>query len=96
VSLLTAEQEAQLVDSAASCGEQMLDALSERQTGRAVDLADLAFAYHMARAQLLRDTQVTDEEKLTTIRIVDAVADRAGLRAEELLRACGRLKESDA
>jgi hypothetical protein len=74
----------------------MLDALSERATGRVVDLADLAFAYHLARALLLRDVQITDEEKLIVIRVVDAVTDRAGGRAAELLRACGRLKESDA
>jgi hypothetical protein len=93
--VIVPKTEEQIIREAASCGEQILDELSARPVGRVSDVADLAFAYHLARALLMRDTQITDEEKLITVRIVDAVADRAGELAAEQLSACGRLKASD-
>lgn len=76
--MIAPKSEAQIIDEAVSCGEQLLEALSERPTGRVSDIADLAFAYHLARALLLRDTQITNGERLATIRIVDAVAEPRG------------------
>jgi hypothetical protein len=94
--MISPERETEIVVAAQACGAEILELISHRPTGRARDIADLAYAYHAALILLLRDSEVTNEERLAVLRIVDRVQDLARAYSASVLEKHGRWREIDA
>ena len=92
---MTREDEDCMVENAESCGTEMYNAITSRPTCRISDLADLAYAYHVALASVLRSTDATDEERLFVHRVLERVETLASAAAEKAMREAGRLKVCD-
>ena len=93
--MITLEDEDRTVACAESCGTDIYNALTHRHTGRAADLADLAYAYHVALTCIMRANDVTDEERLFVHRVLERVEANASAAAEKAMREVGRLKVCD-
>lgn len=93
---MTADEETAVVLEATECGVAIVEQICSRPgTGRAQDLADVAYAYHALLVCMLRDAEVSDEDKVSVHAIIDRVADAANMRGLHELSVRGRLREID-